>query len=93
MTAAETDVETVDDMGMALFDSIPQAYGARFRAVVVQEGAVSSVFHIEGQSTIPSDNSSHKVSIAVPTYAFFRLTCSRLIDLTWVLDFGSGGRA
>ena len=55
-----------DDMELSLAGStIPQTYGARFRTVVVQEGAVSSVFHIEGQSIIPSDNSSHKVSIAV----------------------------
>jgi uncharacterized protein (TIGR02231 family) len=31
----------------------------------VREGAISSTFAIEGLSTIPSDNSSHKVSIAV----------------------------
>ncbi|KAF9516192.1 hypothetical protein BS47DRAFT_1442695 [Hydnum rufescens UP504] len=40
-----------------------KSFRSRPRAVVVQEGAVSSVFHIEGQSTIPSDDLSHKVSI------------------------------
>jgi len=34
-------------------------------AVQVSKGAISSTFAIEGLSTIPSDNSSHKVSIAV----------------------------
>lgn len=34
-------------------------------AIQVSEGAISSTFAIDGLSTVPSDNSSHKVSIAV----------------------------
>ena len=34
-------------------------------SIQVREGAISSTFAIEGLSTIPSDQSSHKVSIAV----------------------------
>ncbi|KAF9517235.1 hypothetical protein BS47DRAFT_1314494 [Hydnum rufescens UP504] len=54
-----------EDMGTLRSYEISKQFGSRSRAVVVQEGAVSSVFHIEGQSTIPSDDLSHKVSIAV----------------------------
>ena len=38
---------------------------AKSPTVHVSKGAISSTFAIEGLSTIPSDNSSHKVSIAV----------------------------
>ena len=38
--------------------------------VTVSEGAISSTFGIDGLSTIPSDNSSHKVSIAVSCRVF-----------------------
>lgn len=33
--------------------------------IAISEGAISSTFEIDGLSTIPSDNTSHKVSIAV----------------------------
>lgn len=47
--------------------SSPASFSAhpKFRAVVANEGTMSTNFAIEGKSNIPSDNSSHKVSIAV----------------------------
>lgn len=50
-----------------LFDQGPK--------IQVREGAISFTFAIEGLSTIPSDNSSHKVSIAVR--ASFARRCHR----------------
>lgn len=43
----------------------PMVYAESGPAIAVSEGAISSTFEIEGLSTIPSDNTSHKVSIAV----------------------------
>ena len=57
------------------FDSSEQSRGSESLyvgdagpQVAVSEGAIASTFEIDGFSTIPSDNSSHKVSIAVSIY-------------------------
>ena len=46
-------------------EELETVFAAGGPKVAVSEGAISSTFEIDGLSTIPSDNTSHKVSIAV----------------------------
>jgi hypothetical protein len=72
--------DVVEAVEASHFSETPKRFGSRPRAVVAQEGAVSSVFQIEGQSTIPSDDLSHKVSIVVCAWPSCLTCCTDRVD-------------
>ncbi|CAE6427315.1 unnamed protein product [Rhizoctonia solani] len=59
------DEESDDDMGFALFDDGPAPHMVIRQAHVATAGVLSATFAIPGRSDIPSDESSHKVMVAV----------------------------
>ena len=64
-TSAGNESESSTEVGDLMYYSRPRPFKSKEVVAKANEGAISSSFEVEGNSNIPSDGSSHKVSIVV----------------------------